>query len=120
VADHQHTETQRSADSYEPSSLRADDDGTWRVQFAANEQFGEALALVRAAAWLAHHREHTLRELSYNWDADDDSGELDASVELVVIANMNNPHFPALYRFALPAGRLINTVVSEALAEPTP
>jgi hypothetical protein len=95
VADHQHTVTGRSVDSYEPSRVQADDDGTWIVQFTADEQFGEGLALLRAAAWLAHHREHTLRELSFSWAADEDSGDLDASVQLVVIANMNNPHYPA-------------------------
>jgi hypothetical protein len=110
----------RSVDSYEPSRVQADDDGTWIVQFTAAEQFGEGLALLRAAAWLAHHREHTLRELSFSWAADEDSGDLDASVQLVVIANMNNRHYPALHRFALPAGRLVNAVLSEALAESAP
>jgi len=100
--------------------VQADDDGTWIVQFTADEQFGEGLALLRAAAWLAHHREHTLRELSFSWAADEDSGDLDASVQLVVIANMNNPHYPALHRFALPAGRLVNAVMSEAFAESAP
>jgi len=120
VADDHQTLTARSADSYQPSSVHADDDGSWTVTFAANEQFGEELALIRAAAWLAHHREHTLRELSVSWGDEDDRDELDASVQLVVIANMNNSHFPALHRFALPAGRLINAVMSEALAEPAP
>jgi hypothetical protein len=108
----------RSVHSYEPSRVQADDDGTWIVQFTADEQFGEGLALLRAAAWLAHHREHTLRELSFSWAADEDSGDLDASVQLVVIANMNNPHYPALHRFALPAGRLVNAVMSKASPNP--
>lgn len=105
MADDHQTLTARSADSYQPSSVHADDDGSWTVTFAANKQFGEELALIRAAAWLAHHREHTLRELSVSWGGEDDRDELDASVQLVVIAHMNNSHFPALPCTASPSRR---------------
>jgi hypothetical protein len=107
----------RADGSYQPDSVQTHDDGTWTVRFTAGEEFGEELALLRAAAWLAHHREHTLRDLACGWQGDETDDDLEPGVQLVVIADVNTPHFPALHRFALPASSLVNTVMAEALTE---